>query len=493
MVKFNREELYDKINACWIGKNIGGTIGAPYEGRREILNVTGFNSEPGKPLPNDDLDLQLVWLKALYEQGPKNINSKVLGEYWMSYIGPCWNEYGICKTNMQDGFVPPMCGSVLNDDWKHSNGAWIRTEVWACCFPAMPETAMRMAFEDASVDHGYGEGTYAAIFVAAMESVAFINNNINDLLEIGLSKIPENCRVSRSVRLVMDCFEKGMDWKDARNAVVEDSKDLGWFQAPANVAFVVLGLLYGGCDFKKSMLYAVNCGDDTDCTAATVGALLGIMYGNKGIPDDWREYIGDDIQSICIRQEAQAYPKTCSDLTKLVMNILPSTLNTTAQFRLTPSKSNPTSSLLYTLTDEPTDVSEIDVNAWKGCEFASSLAKRSSYTMTEECMFADAMVEFDSEPSIKPLGTLSGTITVRHNVKTGDQMHLNVKWYLPEGFTVDCKKNILMNFRHGKTQSSICRFTITAGENVEASNDGVLQIKCPHRPTSMFFPIHIMG
>ena len=84
-----------------------------------------------------------------------------------------------------------------------------------------------------------------------MESVAFVNNNINELLEIGLSKIPESCRVSRSVRLVMDCFEKGMDWKDARNAIVEDSKDLGWFQAPANVAFVVLGLFYGGCDFKK--------------------------------------------------------------------------------------------------------------------------------------------------------------------------------------------------------------------------------------------------
>lgn len=112
MIKLNREELNDKINACWIGKNIGGTIGAPYEGKRELLNVTGFVTEAGKPLPNDDLDLQLVWLKALYERGPKNINSKVLGEYWLTYIGPCWNEYGICKANMQDGFLPPMSGSV---------------------------------------------------------------------------------------------------------------------------------------------------------------------------------------------------------------------------------------------------------------------------------------------------------------------------------------------------------------------------------------------
>lgn len=491
MIKLNNQELYDKINACWIGKNIGGTIGTPYEGKREILNITGFSTEPGKPLPNDDLDLQLVWLNALYEQGPKNIDSKVLGEYWLSYIGPCWNEYGICKANMQDGFIPPMSGSVLNEDWKHSNGAWIRTEVWACCFPAMPEIAIKMAFEDASVDHGFGEGTYAAIFVAAMESAAFVNSNIHDLLDIGLSKIPESCRVYRSVNLVIDCFNKGMDWKDARNAVVKDSEDLGWFQAPANVAFVVLGLLYGGCDFKKSMLYAVNCGDDTDCTAATVGALLGIMYGNKGIPDDWRAYIGDEIQSICIRQEVSRYPKTCTQLTDLIIRILPVTLNSFVDFRPVYEKRHTLNQVM--LTDDKTDLSELDINKWKGCDFALSLAKRSPYSITTECMFADATVELDSEPFIQPFATISGKITVRHNIKTGDQMHLNVKWFLPDGFSVDCTKNLLMNFRTGKTQSSICKFTITAGETVQANNDILIQIKCPNRPTSMFLPLHIMG
>ena len=59
MIKFNREILKDKIYACWVGKNIGGTIGTPYEGKREINNITGFATEPGVVLPNDDLDLQL--------------------------------------------------------------------------------------------------------------------------------------------------------------------------------------------------------------------------------------------------------------------------------------------------------------------------------------------------------------------------------------------------------------------------------------------------
>ena len=41
MVKFNRDTIKDKIHACWIGKNIGGTMGAPYEGKREFLDIKG--------------------------------------------------------------------------------------------------------------------------------------------------------------------------------------------------------------------------------------------------------------------------------------------------------------------------------------------------------------------------------------------------------------------------------------------------------------------
>ena len=49
MTKFNKAELRDKIYACWLGKNIGGTLGTPFEGKREVLDVTGFNSEPAGP------------------------------------------------------------------------------------------------------------------------------------------------------------------------------------------------------------------------------------------------------------------------------------------------------------------------------------------------------------------------------------------------------------------------------------------------------------
>ena len=80
MISYNRDELRDRIYACWLGKNIGGTMGTPYEGQQQLNDIKGFVTKPGEVLPNDDLDLQLVWLRAMDEVGPEAIDSKVLAE-----------------------------------------------------------------------------------------------------------------------------------------------------------------------------------------------------------------------------------------------------------------------------------------------------------------------------------------------------------------------------------------------------------------------------
>ena len=132
----NRSEYRDKVLGCWTGKNIGGTLGAPMEGRREIFDVKFYVQDlKGKPAPNDDLDLQLIWLLAVEENGIYQVNERVLGEYWLSHITGPWNEYGVGKVNMANGLVPPLSGAFNNEQWKNSNGAWIRSEIWACLFP----------------------------------------------------------------------------------------------------------------------------------------------------------------------------------------------------------------------------------------------------------------------------------------------------------------------------------------------------------------------
>jgi hypothetical protein len=112
-VKLNFETYKDKVRAAWIGKNIGGTMGGPFEGKREVLDCKGFSTEKGKALPNDDLDLQLVWLHAMESVGPE-MDCNKLGEFWLSFLPPHWNEYGIGKNNMKHGLLPPLSGDYRN-------------------------------------------------------------------------------------------------------------------------------------------------------------------------------------------------------------------------------------------------------------------------------------------------------------------------------------------------------------------------------------------
>ena len=161
MLKLNRNEYLDKLHACWLGKNIGGTMGAPYEGARWYIDIDGFATKSGEPMPNDDLDLQLVWLCAMEDVGPELFNTNVLSEYWLDWIPPHWNEYGICKTNLRLGLLPPMSGEVDNEKWKTSNGAWIRSEIWASLAPGAPDVAVKYATMDAMVDHGISALRYS--------------------------------------------------------------------------------------------------------------------------------------------------------------------------------------------------------------------------------------------------------------------------------------------------------------------------------------------
>jgi ADP-ribosylglycohydrolase len=229
---------------------------------------------------------------------------------------------------MKRGLFPCLSGDYENP-WKDSNGAWIRTEIWACLAPGCPEIAARYAMEDAVVDHGAGEGTYAAVFVAAMQSAAFVIPDLRRAIAIGLDLIPEDCRTAMTVRTVLECYDTGVSPVDCRNRVLAMNADIGdgWFQAPSNVGYSVLGMIYGEGDFKKSMLLAINCGDDTDCTAATLGATMGILGGRAALPDDWCEYLGDGIVTVSIAGGVlTTAPKTCTELTERVVRLAPTVL-----------------------------------------------------------------------------------------------------------------------------------------------------------------------
>jgi ADP-ribosylglycohydrolase len=288
-----RNEYRDKVYACWLGKNIGGTLGAPYEGKRCVHELDFYLPVPKEPAPNDDLDLQLVWLKMLEDKGP-GLRLPHFAQYWRQYCCAYpWNEYGFCMRNLERGLVPPVSGWFENY-FVDEMGSPIRSEIWACVCPAEPQRAASLAWMDSCMDHAGGEGMNGEMFWAAVESAAFVLSDPLELIRIGLSMIPPACSITRVIREAVWCYKNGLGWSDARERIAAIYGHVQPCNAIPNHGFIILGWLYGQ-DFGDKLCKAVNCGYDTDCTGATLGSVLGIMGGTAYIPKKWSDPVGNEI------------------------------------------------------------------------------------------------------------------------------------------------------------------------------------------------------
>ena len=312
MITIGRDEFRDKVFACWLGKNIGGTLGAPYECMKHTHALDYYEPVPTRAAPNDDLDLQLVWLKLLEDQGV-DPPLPLLAEYWDRYAASYpWNEYGFFMRNYQRGLRPPVAGCFENY-FVDEMGSPIRSEIWACLHAGDPQSAARMAWKDSALDHAGGEGMIGEMFWSAVQSAAFVESDPLTLIHLGLNMIPLSSHIARVIREALWCRQAGLTWGVARERIATRFGHLQPCNAVPNHGFTIIGWLYG-TDFGDKLCKAVNCGYDTDCTGATLGALLGILGGTASIPDRWRGPVGEQIVVHKFTRNFQP-PATVAELT----------------------------------------------------------------------------------------------------------------------------------------------------------------------------------
>ncbi len=287
------QNYLDKVYGGWLGKCLGGAAGAPVEGFKKLISYEHYSQVIRTDLPNDDLDLQLLWLEVLKKKGPY-ISSKDLADAWNAQCWYPFSEYGIFLKNYERGIMPPYSGSFNNPVFQEGEGCPIRSEIWGMVFPGEPGLASQYAHMDAVVDHAKASD-WIEQYYSAMEAEAFFTEDVQALITDQLPYLPAGTDARNCVELMLSVYREDQhDWKRARKKLMRKFAHFDFTNAITNLGIVILALLYGNGDLDHTINIAFRCGYDTDCTCATAGALLGIVLGAGMIPDELKQMAGSD-------------------------------------------------------------------------------------------------------------------------------------------------------------------------------------------------------
>ncbi|MCE5332539.1 MAG: ADP-ribosylglycohydrolase family protein [Bacteroidales bacterium] len=300
----SKEELHDKIAGAWLGQMIGNFYGLPFENK--FIDQPGDDDKwpygytknldklarTGGAFSDDDTDFEYIYLLQMEKYGCEPTYAQ-LREAWMYHVRDrVWLANRAALGLMYHGFTPPFTGmKSLNPHWYQIDPQLIN-EIWSYTAPGMityaaqkSDWAARITSDDWAAD--------PTVHYGAMYANAFFEKDIEKLVLNALQQLPAESRYAQTVKEMVALYKKyPNDWKKSRQEMAkkyylnENPMTKTIWNANLNGACGVLSLLYGKGNFQLTMDLACAMGFDADNQTATVGGLLGIMYGAKALPKD---------------------------------------------------------------------------------------------------------------------------------------------------------------------------------------------------------------
>jgi hypothetical protein len=307
-VRLSLDELKDRIAGGWAGQTIGVTYGGPTEFR-----FNGTMIQPYTPIPwydgylldtfqkipglYDDLYMDLTFVEVLEEKGldakPSDFASSFAHRDYL-----LWHANQMARYNVLQGTAPPASGHWRNNPEADSIDFQIEADFAGLMNPGMPQGASEISDRVGHIMNS-GDGYYGGVYVAAMYSLAFVYEDVGEVVRRAIETIPKESAFRRTIEDVIRWHRQHPDdWRETWFEIEKNwSEDIGSpvgvfrpfnIDASLNAAYVVMGLLYGSGDFEKTLDVATRAGQDSDCNPSTAAGILGVILGYDGIPAEWK-------------------------------------------------------------------------------------------------------------------------------------------------------------------------------------------------------------
>ena len=324
-------ELADRILGGWLGRIAGCNLGKPVENGdswtpdriRAYLELA--NAYPLRdyipaldPMPNgfefhqswpettrgrvrgsardDDIDYSIlsVWL---LEQYGLQLTPTLVANAWLSFLPylRVFTAERVVLVNLLHNVPIGAVGETRNP-YREWIGALIRADVFGWSLPGRPSAAARLAYSDASLSHRCN-GIYAAMWAAALVSLACAVATVQEAVEQSLDYVPAGSRLAEALRSVHDLHRTGCTWQEAVAEIRARFGHYSWVHSINNACLIIGGLLWGEGDFTTTVGLTVQGAWDTDSNAATAGSVVGTVLGADQLPRHFIEPLQDRIRS----------------------------------------------------------------------------------------------------------------------------------------------------------------------------------------------------
>ncbi len=286
---FDRARYRGSLLGLAAGDALGTTVEfqppGSFESLTDIVGGGPFRLRPGEWTDDTSMALCLAESLTEYEEFDLVDQLERYLRWWrdghLSSNGACFDIGNTVRAALRrfEETRDPHSGST--DPYAAGNGSLMRLAPVALRYARDPRLAVERAGESSRSTHGAVAAVDACRFFAGLLVAALRGVSKRELLE---PRYEPAIGIWEDDPLVPEVDEVASGSYARRDP--PDIQGTGYVVPSLEAA---LWALYGTNDFRAGALAAANLGNDADTTAAIYGQLAGAIYGEEGIPTEWRE------------------------------------------------------------------------------------------------------------------------------------------------------------------------------------------------------------
>jgi hypothetical protein len=314
----------DKIRGGWAGQYFGASFSAqpPVFASVDSLSIVNSTASFIEATQSDPKNLianiypDLLYLSIIDEHGTKI--EQPLAERLGSSHFLTGHAIQTAGYNLRSGMTSPSSGRWTNNPHAEDPDFAKAADVLGLLMPGMPRTLSRISDPIGHMTNT-GEGYYGGLYIATLNSLAFIYKNPSEIVSKALANLPEKSEYRKCLEdVVLQAKQHPDQWIKNWNYLSREwKKHTGCPFNPSSMesdariytAFVTMVFLAGEGDLTKTLEIATAFPGGHQVLPTVLG-LLGVINGFEHFPADWQIHF-DSIADVRLHESLPTLNEAC--------------------------------------------------------------------------------------------------------------------------------------------------------------------------------------